>query len=853
MRRLLLVRGPQGSGKSTLLRQDLGLEGHVLSPDDARLLLGGVVMGRDGLPAIPQGRSREAWDLCLSALERRMQDGETVAFDATHPRAADLKVYVELARRWRYDVACVDLFPMGLDAALARNARRDPPRRVAEEVVRRTVEAAEALPETLGIRAIPWRADGGHVAEAKAFLEEPLRDLSSWRQVVHVGDLQGCRTVLDRPGSPLEGGLRDDVFYIFMGDLVDRGIENGEVVRWWLDHAAGRPNVALLWGNHEDHLHRWSRGMPPVSREFATRTLPQLEAAGIRPEDADRILAEARDGLAYVWRGRRVLCTHAGLPSVPDRLALVPLEQLRNGVGGYDQPVDEAFSANAAPGWIQIHGHRNPHGLPVRAGQRSFNLEGQVEFGGHLRALTLDAAGLHAHEIPNPVFLPVAQRLAQESEGRRRGQIRPPHGLPLPPWAADPAAPEARIDPDLLAALRRHPLIRERRSKTLPHVSSLNFTKEAFWTAAWDRMTTHARGLFVDDDGRIAARAYEKFFNVGERPETEPAALRDVAFPVRAFVKENGFLGILGHDARTDTLLFCSKSTTEGPFVDIFREIFEAAVKPDAVDRIRRYLRDTGSSMAFEVIDPVRDPHIVAYDKPQLVLLDVIRRASAFERLPHDQLKALGEKIGIPAKEAAMTFQEPKGMLRLLETVQGDRAWRWKGREVEGLVLEDAQGFQFKAKAADYAFWKAIRAQKDRIVSAREAGREPDLRPMADPEGQAFLAWALKQPTDALRRDVIFLRQAFRADPAAVLPGDRPVAVERPDPALRGYGLALAAMEAQLAQGVAKAETARKLLKAAEEDPRKAEILKAAAHADALRALAAQEAAPVRVAAAGRT
>jgi hypothetical protein len=780
-----------------------------------------------------------------------MQDGETLAFDATHPRMADLRPYADLARRWRYDVACLDLFPVGLDEALARNAGRAPPRRVPEEVVRRTMQIAEPFSHDLGIRHIPWRADGSHVAEAKAFLDVPLRDLSDYRAVVHVGDLQGCRTVLDRPGSPLADGLRDDVFYVFVGDLVDRGVENGAVLRWWLDHAAGRPNVALLWGNHEDHLHRWSRGMAPVSQEFAARTLPQLEAAGIRPEDADRILSEALDGLAYVWRGRRVLCTHAGLPGVPDRLSLVPLEQLRNGVGGYDQPVDETFSANAPPGWIQIHGHRNPRGLPVRAGPRSFNLEGQVEFGGHLRALTLDEAGLHAHEIPNPVFMPVAERLAQEGERRRRGGIRLPYGLPLPPWAADPSAPEARMDADLLAGLRRHPLVRERRSKTLPHISSLNFTKEAFWTAAWDRMTTHARGLFVDDEGRIAARAYEKFFNVGERPETQPEALSNLAFPVRAYVKENGFLGILGYDARTDALLFCSKSAVEGPFASIFRETFEAFVRPETTDRLRRYLRDTGSAMVFEVVDPARDPHIIAYDGPRLVLLDVVRRASAFARLPYDDLRTLGERIGVPVKEAAMTFQEPKGMLRFLGTIQGDRAWRWKGRAVEGFVLEDAAGFQVKVKSAEYAFWKEIRSQKDRIVSAREAGRAPNLRPMDDPEGQAFLAWALKQPTAALKRDVIFLRQAFQADPASVLPGERPVAAERPDPALRGYGLALAAMEKQLADGVAKPETARKLLKAAEEDPRKADLLKRFVHAEALRALASRQTARPMVGATG--
>ena len=136
-------------------------------------------------------------------------------------------------------------------------------------------------------------------------------------------------------------------------------------------------------------------------------------ASDLRPEDADRILAYARDGLSYVWRGRRVLCAHAGLPALPDRLSFVLL-----------------VSAAAPAGWIQLHGPRNHRGLPVRAGQRSFNLEGQVEFGGHLRALTLDEAALHAHEIHNPVFLPVAEQIAQEQAGRGRRQIRPPTASP---------------------------------------------------------------------------------------------------------------------------------------------------------------------------------------------------------------------------------------------------------------------------------------------------------------------------------------------------------------------------------------------------------------------------------------
>src|SRR3546814_14409554 len=62
--------------------------------------------------------------------------------------------------------------------------------------------------------------------------------LSSYRRVVHIGDLQGTLHPLLDPASPLANGIEDDVFYIFCGDLFDRGLENDLVARWWLDNAA---------------------------------------------------------------------------------------------------------------------------------------------------------------------------------------------------------------------------------------------------------------------------------------------------------------------------------------------------------------------------------------------------------------------------------------------------------------------------------------------------------------------------------------------------------------------------------------------------------------------------------------
>ena len=58
--------------------------------------------------------------------------------------------------------------------------------------------------------------------------------------------------------------------------------------------------------------------------------------------------------------------------------------------------------------------------------------------------------------------------------------------------------------------------------KKFGNISSLNFTSKAFNDRVWDEQTTKARGLYIDTfKGRIAARAYDKFFNINERPETK--------------------------------------------------------------------------------------------------------------------------------------------------------------------------------------------------------------------------------------------------------------------------------------------------------------------------------------------
>ncbi|MCQ5134613.1 T4 RnlA family RNA ligase, partial [Coprococcus eutactus] len=68
------------------------------------------------------------------------------------------------------------------------------------------------------------------------------------------------------------------------------------------------------------------------------------------------------------------------------------------------------------------------------------------------------------------------------------------------------------------------------------------FTSKAFNDRVWDEQSTIARGLYIDTfKGRVVDRAYDKFFNINELPDTKFDMLQNkLQFPLTANDKENG-------------------------------------------------------------------------------------------------------------------------------------------------------------------------------------------------------------------------------------------------------------------------------------------------------------------------
>lgn len=584
-------------------------------------------------------------------------------------------------------------------------------------------------------------------------------DLSAWDRVLLIGPVRGCATALLGPGGWWARGPDPRTAYLLLGDLIGEGDENARLcaaVLPWLD----QPGVWLLRGRAEAAL---AAAAPPPPSHL-TRAIGELRDAGLLSRFTARCAA-APPTLTFDWRAQRVQIDPAGSPVVC---------------------------------------LRSDQGAPPACTEGS--LDGRPEHGGELRALALDGAGWSSLTARNPRFVSLPDRL-------RAGRLIDLG--PVPTWTCAP--PEtSRLSHAELHAAATHPLVKLRVQPDQPELVAINFTRDAFLHAAWDEVTLRARGLFVDlDTHEIVARSYDKFFEVGERSETRLDRLADaLAYPVHAYVKENGYLGILGYHPRRDALVWASKSATGSESARWFEAIVRAQLGAEGLERARRYLRDTCSSMVFEVIDPTHDPHLIAYDRAHAVLLDVVRRAPRYESLPYDQLVTLARALGLLPKRLAAVLPDARALHQLARS-SAAVDYTWSGAPIEGFVIEDRTGLQIKIKLDFYQFWKRMRSLKDRVLAVRGTAL-PLQRDVAEPRVHAFFEWCLQQPDEVLRQDLIAVREAFLRDVPPEQREQAPAA-QRAHPAT--FARSLEWVAAHLAQGGAlKPQLANRLLRQAASD-----------------------------------
>jgi len=771
MRKLVLVRGPQGSGKTTLVK-NLGLEGFRVSADIMRMVVSGLFMNAQGKFVINQEEGQLVWEMVKKTLQARFYRGEFVIVDATFPRAEDYEEIIEMASKQKYKIAIVDLYGSSVDELMERNLQRES----FEQVNARAIEKTHALhmPHDIMDSRIDDHFDRGTIGSPlERWINQDIVNLDAYKKVYHIGDLQGVFGALFKGDSPITRELEDDTFYIFVGDALDRGIENGEVLDWVIEEVSPRlgKNVRWITGNHERHIKDFIEGNQIVSQEFTNRTLPQLIKTNANTVKIAEFLSRCDDIFIYRHHGERVVVTHAGIPAVPENPSLIPANQAMLGVGGFGEDVDERFADWASKQdiiWRQVHGHRNKKMHTPRVNDYSFNLEGQAEFGGHIRVAEKTRDGWNTYEMRNDKYLgPKDWRNINKDEGRKAHSPV----MPIPSWI-ERGQYKGYLSVETLQEFVEHAHVNIREQESRPHIETIAFSKAAFYSKNWDGITNKARGLFINKaDGRIIARSWDKFFNLGERPEVELDIIcANWKFPITATAKENGFLGLASWDPVTEELVLSSKGSMDGEFAELFREIAWEVLGHAGIERLTRAVRDLNGTATFEVISPTKDPHIVEYEKNDIILLGFINNHETFSKLDHEKLQKLGKYIGVETARILAKIPNENALRSISEKLKNPDSGLYKMHN-EGVVLEDADGRFVKVKSGWYDKWKNARRLVERLALQRRKGEDINLE--IPEELEDFMAWVIKQDNEITDLPIIELRKRFLETPDDVIIADR--------------------------------------------------------------------------------
>jgi len=709
MRVMLILRGAPGSGKTSLVHE-LGLEPLALGFDRFRELFAAPVFcfDADGAPSatlrVRSEVDRAAVDAAFAALEARMADGHTVVWDATSLPLRDQSDLVRRARRHGYRPFVVDVQgDVPFEELLRRNAQRG----VGALDEARLLEMWEAGRDKTAPQGVPVIAGTARDVQDALLLTHDLvlPPAVHADRVVVVGDVHSCSAPLRQAVAELDA---PGAHWVFAGDLFDRGPDPVGV--WDLVHgllAEGR--ATIVTGNHELNLravaNNTARAPFPDTRETRDALLAHGVMAGQQAAFVDATVplvlipdAPRADGSP----SRPWLATHGGVSEEVRRRAVSSMlhvadAELVYGTGDRAHAYRGKTSYDVASFELagrQLHGHRNGRAgdEPVPAVRETPDgpvvcLEAGASTGGHVRVavITKGSDTPELHEYADGVDAASAAHFSQMPWLRRK----------------EPALP-------LLERMRASAHVTVRPVEGWAGVVAANFTRQAFQEGAWDDVSVHARGLFMDSStGEVLARGYEKFFHVGEEPGRSLAQWEDpvvTKYPVRAVKKYNGYL-VLVASVHGRLAVFSKSGAT--PYAEAAERMLMDQLTQQGCEQLRGMLERTGVTAVFEALRS-DDPHPVNEPGPdRLVLLDAIRNQEAFQtddRMARNIARRFSLEL---AHDSVMGVAEgPDEHGALIAAAEADLH--------EGAVLVDAAGYRSKVKAAGYSARKAVRTPLER-------------------------------------------------------------------------------------------------------------------------------------------
>lgn len=675
MRKLIILRGASGCGKSTFIKNN-DLENYTLSTDTIRLMFSSPELGIDYKESISQFNNKKVWELLYTLLEERMKKGEFTIIDAVHAYADEsFPIYKKLAEKYRYRLYVLDFTDIPKEEVYERNKGREIYRQVPESSIDRVYKAFAKEHISSAFKVIKPE-------NFNEIINTTPRDLNGYENIHIIGDIHGSATALKTYFTKYPISEKD--YYIFCGDYFDRGTQNYQTFKF-LSELMTNKNMTFLIGNHEDKLYKYACDDEFKMDYDIKNTIEEFEMNHLKKSEIRGFIKSLSQLALITFKDKTYLITHGGLPYIPNKsLDFYSTNSFVYGIDKYETDIDKIyneFMQTANNKIYQVHGHRNFYKNKFNKYEYSINLEGDIEHGGNLRILTLTNNNYKYTEIKNTIYNP---NLIEETNIY-----------------------------NLIENLRNNKYVFEKDLGN--NISSFNFTKEAFYNKMWDKETTKARGLFIDTKNyKIVARSYNKFFKVDERKETTLDSLKEnLIFPVNFYLKYNGFLGILS--VYNGELFFASKSTNTGDYVEYFKNIFYKKYSNKQIEVLKDKLTKENLSAVFEVIDPFNDPHIIEYQEENLVLLDLIKNTTNFEKIFYPDLQSFAQNNNISVKEWAYTTSNIDEFMSVYDKITAAN-YKYKDSYIEGFVIEDANAFMIKTKTAYYDKWKYLRNKMENAL-----------------------------------------------------------------------------------------------------------------------------------------
>lgn len=765
MRVVYFLSGMPGTGKSTFINKN-ELEALTISLDTLRNIYSGLQTDYLGNIVLSQDKNDYVYAKFLEALKFRLQLGGKIIIDNLNPKNKDIKEVVEILNQYDYDYKIVQFKLEDLNFYLERNNQRSKYKSIPEETIKNIYKLFQERDFPKDKIITPEEA----IKEINASPEDLLEDVSHYKKIHFIGDLQGCFYPIYNYLKT--NGIKDDELYVFLGDYIDRGIENDKCLEFVLSNIH-KKNFIFIMGNHEKHLYNYSNNLLKPPTEFMLQTLPQLKQANFSNDKMKEVYRNLHLFKFLKHNDKKIFVSHAGLITVPDRPNILNFDEYMKGHGSYSFNVDAAFQEkNQNNEWFQVHGHRNKYKLDFNSYTKSFALEADVENGGNLPILRLDSNGFNGIYIHNKIF---NRELIMKREKEQNMFLTKVINSSVGEFLT------SRINYDkngleIINELRKNDLIREKTFEDLPHISSFNFKKQAFFDKRFDdELVIHARGLFFNNlTGEIVARGFEKFFNINERG-IESAKIENIErtfkMPVTLYEKENGFLGLIGYDSSNHSLLYASKSDIGGEFSQYLENIAKNQFSSGELEYLKIFANKHNVNFIFEVNDPINDPHIIKYEKPHLVLLSIVKRELRYSEMSYDHLLEFSKEFkDLPVKKKLVQINNFKSFMGFYNSVSKESALT-TNRQLEGYVVQDNDLNMIKIKLPFYNFWKCMRGFIDQMNNAEDKSKTFDITNTvnnhflindSDKESAIkFLEYVKSIPRENRERDIISLREDF--------------------------------------------------------------------------------------------